>query len=43
MLNKAEEVQNYFGIHEVVSGEFSQNRADKKYAVSYTHLRAHET
>lgn len=31
MLNKAEEVQNYFGIHEVVSGEFSQNRADKKY------------
>ena len=31
MLNKAEEVQNYFGIHEVVSGDFSQNRADKKY------------
>lgn len=31
MLNKAEELQNYFGIHEVVSGDFSQNRADKKY------------
>lgn len=31
MINKAEEVQNYFGIHEVVSGDFSQNRADKKY------------
>ena len=31
MLNKAEEVQNYFGIHEVVSGDFSQNRAEKKY------------
>lgn len=31
MLNKAEEFQNYFGIHEVVSGDFSQNRADKKY------------
>lgn len=29
MLNKAEEVQNYFGIHEVVSGDFSQNRAEK--------------
>lgn len=31
MLNKAEEVQNYFGIHEVVSGDFSQNRIEKKY------------
>ena len=31
MLNKAGEVQNYFGIHEVVSGDFSQNRAEKKY------------
>lgn len=31
MINKAEEVQNYFGIHEVVSGDFSQNRAEKKY------------
>lgn len=30
-INKYGEVQNYFGINEVVSGEFSQNRAEKKY------------
>lgn len=30
-INKNGEVQNYFGINEVVSGEFSQNRAEKKY------------
>lgn len=31
LINKYGEVQNYFGINEVVSGEFSQNRAEKKY------------
>lgn len=31
MINKDGKVQNYFGIHEVVSGDFSQNRAEKKY------------
>lgn len=31
LINKDGKVQNYFGINEVVSGEFSQNRADKKY------------
>ncbi|MBD7916329.1 hypothetical protein H9660_14370 [Clostridium sp. Sa3CUN1] len=29
--NREGKVQNYFGIHEVVLGEFSQNRAEKKY------------
>lgn len=31
MINKEGKSQNYFGIHEVVLGEFSQNRAEKKY------------
>lgn len=31
MTNKEGKSQNYFGIHEVVLGEFSQNRAEKKY------------
>jgi hypothetical protein len=31
MINKDGKVQNYFGIHEVVSGDFSQNRTEKKY------------
>lgn len=30
-INKDGLMQKYFGIHEVVSGEFSQNRAEKKY------------
>ncbi len=30
-INKDGLIQKYFGIHEVVSGEFSQNRAEKKY------------
>ena len=31
MTNKEGKAKNYFGIHEVVLGEFSQNRAEKKY------------
>lgn len=31
LINKYGKVQNYFGINEVVLGEFSQNRAEKKY------------
>lgn len=31
MINKEGKSQNYFGIHEVVLGKFSQNRAEKKY------------
>lgn len=31
LINKDGKVQKYFGINEVVSGEFSQNRAEKKY------------
>lgn len=31
LINKYGKVQNYFGINEVVLGEFSQNRAKKKY------------
>ena len=30
-VNKAGILQKYFGIHEVVSGEFAQNRSEKKY------------
>lgn len=31
LINKDGKVQNYFGINEVVSGDFSQSRAEKKY------------